>query len=268
MQTWEHYSSIRNIDGPHTGLPEVNVRALSPESLAQQKQRLASTQYYKPWMYKNISSSLPYVADEATIQQTLERCRGNMDDAVNVLLGEDSESRSVSSTQDSSSAEREPDDDKTSIHRAVMKNKRRSIRLSRHVVRSRSQDSTLGTDSDHSTDRSNSGGGVSTDDVGGSSGPTTRLKLSIQRRDSSNDRETNKTVGKRAGPIRITARDKKELKKQAQKTARKQRQQQAAVDKAVSVPSSKMQAGMALREKTKTASNTPPIENGLRTLFI
>lgn len=219
---------------------------------------------------KQLSKSLPYIADEATIHRALEQCRGNMDATFNMLLGDDSEARSVSSsTQDSSSAEREHEDDKRGIYRhRARQNKRRSIRLTKTAARSLSQDSGPGTDSDNSTDLSSSGAALSTDELSGSTSGrvTTRLTLSsAYRQDMVDDNmsvlASGRPTTKRAGPLRMTARDKKELKKQAQKAARKQRQQEL-----VGVPSSKLQAGMAPREKA--TGNTPPIESGLRTLFI
>lgn len=59
-------------------------------------------------MINVVTSSLPYLADSATIKKTLEDCKGNIDTAVSILL--DAEDRaSVSSQQGSSSTERDQD---------------------------------------------------------------------------------------------------------------------------------------------------------------
>ncbi|EON60813.1 hypothetical protein W97_00022 [Coniosporium apollinis CBS 100218] len=125
--TWEHYSSIRNLDGPHTGPPKVCEKALSPEEERRQKEKLEKTPYVLPWMIDVVSSSLPFLADKPTIKRALEESKGNIDSAVSKLL--DAEDRgSVSSAQESSSVEREPDSDDDVINGP---NKKQDRRLSR-----------------------------------------------------------------------------------------------------------------------------------------
>ncbi|KAF2083645.1 cysteine proteinase, partial [Saccharata proteae CBS 121410] len=83
---WEHYSSIRNIDGPHTGLPEVRVRAADPETEEKQEEMLANAPYALPWQIDVVSKSLPYLVDKTTIKKTLEEAKGNIDAAVSKLM--------------------------------------------------------------------------------------------------------------------------------------------------------------------------------------
>ena len=134
VQTWEHYSSIRNIKGPHTGLPCVNPAFVSPEAEREHKDKLAKTTYVLPWMVNVVVQSLPYLADPATIHKTLEECKGNIDVAVSKLL--DAEERaSTSSAQDSSSVEREPDSDDESYSGPNKKQDRRLSRATRNMMK-------------------------------------------------------------------------------------------------------------------------------------
>lgn len=59
---------------------------LTEEASKMQEQRLASTSYVLPWMEGVVASSLPYLADMVKIRQTLEECKGNVDEAVSRLL--------------------------------------------------------------------------------------------------------------------------------------------------------------------------------------
>lgn len=126
-QTWEHYSSIRNIDGPHSGLPNVRAKALSPEEDAKNKAEAAKVSMVLPWMINVVTQSLPYLADRETIKKTLEESKGNIDTAVSILL--DAEERaSVSSQPGSSCTERDPDSD---YEEFVGPNKKQDRRMSR-----------------------------------------------------------------------------------------------------------------------------------------
>ncbi|KAH0605527.1 uncharacterized protein H6S33_004749 [Morchella sextelata] len=86
--TWEHYSSIRNRDGPHTGSPNVTPVPLTEEGRREQERKLAETSYVLPWMEGVVASSLPYIVDPGKIRHVLEKCKGNVDEAVSQLLDE------------------------------------------------------------------------------------------------------------------------------------------------------------------------------------
>ncbi|KZF23206.1 OTU-domain-containing protein [Xylona heveae TC161] len=131
---WEHYSSIRNIEGPHTGPPQVKEQAISSEEQALQQERLAKTSRVHPWMIDVVLSSLPYLADRALVKRTLEECRGNVDDAVSKLLDLD-ERQSNSSTPGSSSIERDPDSDDEASSGPNKKQDRRLSRATRATLR-------------------------------------------------------------------------------------------------------------------------------------
>lgn len=125
LQTWEHYSSIRNLDGPHTGLPNVQIRALSEEEEMKQKEKLRQTPYVHPWMIGSVQSSLPFLVDKPMIKKMLEESKGSVDDVVSKLLDME-EFGSASSTQESSSVEREPDSDDELYNGPNKKQNRRS----------------------------------------------------------------------------------------------------------------------------------------------
>ncbi|PUU74493.1 hypothetical protein B9Z19DRAFT_1103433 [Tuber borchii] len=84
--TWEHYSSVRNRDGPHTGPPNVSPVPLTEEGRKEQEKRLANSSYVQPWMVEVVISSLPYLVDSQKIQEVLEEAKGNIDAAVSKLL--------------------------------------------------------------------------------------------------------------------------------------------------------------------------------------
>ena len=89
-------------------------------------------------MVNVVLQSLPYLADRTTIHRTLEECKGNIDTAVSKLL--DAEERgSVSSTQESSSVEREPDSDEEAHSGPNKKQDRRLSRATRTVLREKEE---------------------------------------------------------------------------------------------------------------------------------
>lgn len=130
MQTWEHYSSIRNVGGPHTGPPAVQEKPLSAEEEAKNKEAAAKISHVLPWMVNVVHQSLPYIADREIIKKTLEECKGNIDAAVSSLL--DAEDRaSVSSQNGSSSTERDADSENDELDGPNKKQDRRMSRATR-----------------------------------------------------------------------------------------------------------------------------------------
>jgi len=296
---WEHYSSIRNLDGPHTGLPNVTPKVLSPEEELKQKQKLDATPYVQPWQIDVVSNCLPFLADKPTIKRALEASKGNIDAAVSNLMDAE-ENGSGSSAQESSSVERDQDsDDDTNagpnkkqdrrLSRAAKKSKPRSSEtrhaLSQLETADGSQDSfanSTGEDSEASTIPNSSQQSTTTaqstsTSTAAPSRPPIRLKLRPPKPPPDykpkDERASSEPAGKTAlsqpGP-RISARDKKDIKKQAQKAARKERQQQASTAegheaaKEADVPNVSA-AGLSLRKNGLT--QTPPVDT-LRTLYI
>jgi len=110
MQKWEHYSSIRNTSGPHTGPPNITFGSSSAEAKTgartKAKDSLAKRSYAQAWMVDQIQVALPYSATREAIIEALEAYKGNMTYAVSALMPASSQSSSRSS-----SIEREMDSD-------------------------------------------------------------------------------------------------------------------------------------------------------------
>lgn len=269
------------------------VKPPSPAAEHQEADLLARTTLVKPWMVQAVVSSLPYLADKATIRRTLEECRGSVNDAVSKLLDVE-DCGSASSTQGSSSIEREPDSDDDFLAGPNKKQDRRAGRNTRHHMhttfdRTRLAPITPSLDADTSQDSS---GSFESDVFSIASdvqsqpqeSPPTDIDVIVVNTDTEDSKGLgriklnppkppqqdtySKTIrghGPKPGPKRITARDRKDMKKQAQKAARKQRQQ-ADLRNNTAVVSAKDKAGMALRSGGST--DTPLIESGFRTLII
>ncbi|ODV91410.1 hypothetical protein CANCADRAFT_32064 [Tortispora caseinolytica NRRL Y-17796] len=75
--TWEHYSSVRNLDGPHTGLPKVRVTAHSASA--------------RPaWEVTVLQKSLPRPLSDMKAREALERYQ-TVEAAIEKLLEQESE---------------------------------------------------------------------------------------------------------------------------------------------------------------------------------
>ncbi|KAK6511182.1 hypothetical protein TWF481_000104 [Arthrobotrys musiformis] len=85
---WEHYSSVRNIDGPHKGLPNVSPKPLTQEGIQKQQKILEEGVVIMPWMEDVVEKSLPdgIFPGRAKIREALERSKGDVGSAVSRLL--------------------------------------------------------------------------------------------------------------------------------------------------------------------------------------
>lgn len=331
-QVWEHYSSIRNINGPHTGLPNVQMDPLSPGIEQNHAEKLGHQAPVIPsWMIEVAMQSLPHMVDKSVVKRTLEEYNGNLDNAVSKLL--DAEDRgSISSARDSSSVEREPDSDEDVQLSGNGPNKKQDRRLSKatrqilklnHRARESSEASEvipriditlegngdekairrgmINTDEDSdwrpalSSDNTNTN---KDDDTTGSEYSDISFKPQSRPATTST---TSRNPFVEDGPApkknptsnflhrqhsqpqkqkRITARERKEMKKAAQKAAAKQRKQ-AAVATAATATSSTTTTTPATTTTTasttnKTTSltirmgkeNTPVIAQAIKTLYI
>ena len=138
-QSWEHYSSIRNVAGPHHGLPYVKESFVSLKANEKAKRTLENTSVVAPWMVDVVKSSLPYlVPDNGTIHRALVKAKGNVDDAVSELL-ENEDGGSVSSTQESSSVERDQGSDDDEYAGPKKKQDRRMSRATRSLKQKEDQ---------------------------------------------------------------------------------------------------------------------------------
>jgi len=254
LQEWEHFSSIRNLEGPHTGLPHVNIKALSPLEEEAQKARLINAGVVQPWQIELVEKSLPFLTDRPTIKRAIAECKGNINNAVSKLIDAD-ERRSPSSTQESSSIERDPDSDDESIYGPNKRRNQRLINRAAHdIVKARramamADRLNASNGSDESLD---STAAQIAESFASSSPAPVSSEFSTVNDDEWVPSQTEDEVNadSRAGPVRlkinppkaliakthvrqqgpqrrrlISAREKKELAKKAQKTARKQRQQ-------------------------------------------
>ena len=292
---WQHYSSIRNLDGPHTGIPHVTVKVLSPEEELKQREKLEQAPHVLPWQIDVVAQSLPFLADKPTIKRALEAAKGDINTAVSNLLDAE-ENGGLSSQPESSSVERDQDSDDDVHHGPSKRQDRRMSRASK-MPKSRSaetkhalshisaydgsQESVGSWDSDSSsmpdgsqqstitqpTELDDSEPRMKMEDAGitsRSSSPTRkppRIKLLPPKPPPDHLHRAGKTQQRQLGP-RLSARDKKNMQKQAQKAARKERAQAAQVRARADSPSA---AGLALRQKGMTG--TPPVDT-LRTLYI
>ena len=184
-------------------------------------------------------------------------------------------SGSLSSAQESSSVEREPDSEDEYPGKDGP-NKKRDRRLSSRQkskeanpteMRAKFETHNISHES-FKSEASDSSGVLSEKRPGATAPddrprPTIRLKFNSQKAPSPAPASNGQIQQKQQAPQRQSAREKKDFKKQAQKAARKERQQAAAIDdKSESAKAN----GMKLRSKDMV--NTPPIESGFRTLFI
>jgi len=223
-----------------------------------QKARLISAGVVQPWQIELVEKSLPFLTDRATIKRAIADCKGNINNAVSKLIDSD-ERRSPSSTQESSSIERDPDSDEESIYGPNKRRNQRLINRAAHdIVKARramamvdrlnasngsdeSLDSTaaqiaesfassspapisseFSTINDEEWVPSQTEDEVNSSNFADSKNGPIRLKINPPKT------AIAKTHVRQQGPQRrrlISAREKKELAKKAQKTARKQRQQ-------------------------------------------
>ncbi|KAG0054997.1 hypothetical protein BGZ83_009872 [Gryganskiella cystojenkinii] len=77
--SWEHYSSIRNIDGPHEGLPEINPRPVQQQPLKK------LTDQDPPREIEKLIMRISGVKDLAKVRQVMEKHQGDQNEIYNEL---------------------------------------------------------------------------------------------------------------------------------------------------------------------------------------
>ncbi|TVY55980.1 OTU domain-containing protein [Lachnellula suecica] len=118
LHSYEHYSSIRNIDGPFTSLPQIPRINLEGEDDVLLPENIV----IKDWQIQVVMSAIPNLANEEVIRTALVQNYGNVDNAVSYLM--DSQFSSSPSTPASfsasqsgnSSVERDYDSDEDEIY--------------------------------------------------------------------------------------------------------------------------------------------------------
>jgi OTU domain-containing protein 3 len=143
LQLWEHYSSIRNIAGPHAGPPEIKI---TPEAEAAAKAKSGQGPHIADWMVSSVTTSLPFLANDATIRKALYDNNANIDAAVSQLLDEPYSTpstpgsfRSVASSQSgaSSSIERDLDTDNEDEIWGPNKRQNRKLKATKRLSKSK-----------------------------------------------------------------------------------------------------------------------------------
>ena len=97
--TWEHYSSIRNLAGPHKGLPEVKP-VINPNVSVEEKKTNGGGKYALPWMVDMVMMSLPFLATEEEVAKAIEECKGDVNEAVGRMLDQQYVEEASSEIQD------------------------------------------------------------------------------------------------------------------------------------------------------------------------
>ncbi|KAI9713427.1 MAG: hypothetical protein M1820_000809 [Bogoriella megaspora] len=303
--TWEHYSSIRNLSGPHTGLPEVQARAMSSEEEQKQKDKLAETSYTLPWMIEIVQKSIPFLSDKPTIKKMLDECKGDVNAAVSKFL-ELEEQGSISSTQESSSIERDPDSDDELSAGPSKKQDRRMSRASKAEFAKANQYRQVFTNFDGSQDSFDSemsevpadsekrqpviidmGGSSdeedvpvhkSTDGTRGSSSEASsqpRLRILINGKRSDGSSRSSSVNPRKLSPDRVNKTTNRTQQKQLgpqhhrgpSAAQRKQLKKQA--QKAARKERAKMSSKKTTKAATPSSTPTPPpMIDGIKTLYI
>lgn len=95
LQNFQHYSSVRNIDGPHTGTPSISIGSIASKHAefvkANANSPTSSTTVVDvatPWKISTIQEHLGGKYDRETIVEMLQQCRGDIDRAFSNLLDE------------------------------------------------------------------------------------------------------------------------------------------------------------------------------------
>ncbi|KAF2492191.1 cysteine proteinase [Lophium mytilinum] len=130
--TWEHFSSVRKLDGPHTGLPDVEVvkPTIEKPTMVEPKtpqSKAETSSYTEPSKLEAVATALPFLVDARTLKKTLEEAKGDVVNSISKLK----ESKSCTTSPGGSSVERETDSDDEGTDGP---NKRRDRRLSRATM--------------------------------------------------------------------------------------------------------------------------------------
>ena len=139
LHTYEHYSSVRNITGPHTGLPNVrDPETYDPASIntansTSDAKSLSRAIDLAPWKIQQVRRSLAFYAETEVINKALLMHNGEVLDAVSYLM--EHEDESAASSPGSSSVEREQEsEDEAENAGARKKQDRRQSRATKAKI--------------------------------------------------------------------------------------------------------------------------------------
>ncbi|KAL8666252.1 MAG: hypothetical protein Q9202_001520 [Teloschistes flavicans] len=133
--TYEHYSSVRNIRGPHTGIPNTEALYESVEAGNEAKEQLAKGSHVEEWMIDLVIKSQSFLEDRVVIQKKLQDAGCSTDTVVSNLLDAQQASSDSCSRDGSSSIEREQDSDDEDFTGPKKKQDRRLSRASHAALK-------------------------------------------------------------------------------------------------------------------------------------
>jgi OTU domain-containing protein 3 len=283
---YEHYSSVRNVNGPFEGPPNVTCTVEYSSEPSSQQSIATDASKVEDWRKQVVHDSLNFEASDNQVAQALLSTSGDVDGAVTKLM--ELQSPSPASTPGSSSVERDHDDDD-----AHAPNKRQDRRLS-HATRAmmqrshrqkladaisnihdrdspipsdtgsfrperRESDTSMSTSESQKVEPTESSSVELSQTTGQVSIPNKPIRLKI----NNNAPNPNSPVSATSADSKIkpaqqqnapsqrkavSARDRKELKKQAQKQARKERAKSEAAEK-----------GLPIMTKTERMGGSAPV---------
>ncbi|KAL8870927.1 MAG: hypothetical protein Q9174_003138 [Haloplaca sp. 1 TL-2023] len=128
---WEHYSSVRNLNGPHQGIPHTEPLYKSIETGGETKGTRTRSPYISEWKIDSVVNSVTDLTDRAVIRKKLEIANGNIDTVVSDAMDAQQTLSASGSSDGSSSIERERDSDDEDYPGPNKKQDRRLSKASR-----------------------------------------------------------------------------------------------------------------------------------------
>ncbi|KAF8949553.1 hypothetical protein BGZ46_005105 [Entomortierella lignicola] len=215
--SWEHYSSIRNIDGPHEGLPEINPRSIKQKPLAK------LTNQDPPRSIERMIMNVTGTQDLELVRELLEKHHGNVDSVYNEIYGKinpsDNEDEQQQQQPTDTQDEQIESKSKDSTPKSDASQDRTNLQDTLHDEHQGSSDvNDEGKDTDNKDviskkDTGNSNDSTNTESSTSNTPPPPSIEPSL-------DEPTTKVVIPKK---RISSREKKELAKRNQKLNKKNR---------------------------------------------
>ncbi|KAG0216426.1 hypothetical protein B0O80DRAFT_447123 [Mortierella sp. GBAus27b] len=214
--TWEHYSSIRNMDGPHEGPPQVNPRKVEQEPLRKLTNRDS------PRSIERAIMKVSGINDLELVRELLEKYNGDVDSVYNEIYA-----KTYPEAHADEDGEKEPDASTLTLSETPKEPEGESPKDQKnHSTEDQESKQTDGQDQDGSDT-----GADTQDPSTGETNPTLP-----QQQEESPEPNTNAAAAAAAespakekattGKKRISSREKKELAKRNQKLNKKNRGKQ------------------------------------------
>ncbi|KAI1309128.1 hypothetical protein EDD11_004139 [Mortierella claussenii] len=148
--SWEHYSSIRNIDGPHEGLPEINPRSIKQQPLT----KLSDQDPPRP--VESTIMKVSGVQDLGLVRELMEKYHGDFDSVINDLVERSFEQlydEESNGTKDSTSAKETKQPSEGPDQKALGKDGALEGKVHKEDVECKDEGKTSGTDGLDQTNR-------------------------------------------------------------------------------------------------------------------